>query len=171
MKEEDQRRLRDDFQNRLQHAIMAYRYFDSAIPEEAMFVNGKEVKVGNILFRKAVDAFSMRIALGWAFFVRLEAILEAFVMGVGIKLSQEYSLFDYLVTHHIEFTEDQANGLRLCRELRNTLHHGDGDPSLPRSKPSFLHVDPGNEPQLLKEHIERFYALFTWLGEVLPRIL
>ena len=108
--------LHRNYINCLQHTIIAFRYLTSAIPEDAMFVGDRQVAVGRFVFRKQADALSMRVELGWAFFVRLEAALEAFISQLGIGLSRNNSLIDHLVQHGVAFTKDQAEGLQIYRE-------------------------------------------------------
>ncbi len=163
----DVSKLKRDYLNCLEHAIVAYKYCEQAIPTDAMFVAGQPVIVGRFEFRKPENATSMRIELGWAFFVRLEATLEAYVSRLGLKLRHDYSISEHLVKSGREIPERFAGGLRGYRELRNTLHHGDGDATLLNRLPQFLDVPAGCEPQLFREHIEKFNELFRWLGEEL----
>ncbi|MBN2130384.1 MAG: hypothetical protein JW741_12850 [Sedimentisphaerales bacterium] len=154
----------------LEHCYVAYRYFASSVPSQAQFANGREVVVGEFHFRKSANAMSMDVELGWAFFTRLEAILEAFISRLGIRLRRDYGLLDYLVERGVDIPDDFAEGLRCYREIRNTLHHGDGDASLLRRQPQFLSLEPGCEPHLMPQHVHRFHQLFTWLGHELPLI-
>lgn len=157
--------------NNLDHAHVAYRYLYSTISTENQFANDKEVIIGNFHFRKTSDAESIRIELGWAFFTRLEAILEVFTKKLNIKLSKKMSLLDYLKKHNVVTPNDFIKGLEVYREIRNTLHHGDGDVSLLKNKAKHLKGSPGKEIHLLPDHIKNFHELFQWLGDVLPKTL
>ncbi len=154
--------------NTLEHAVVAYRYSCHAIPNDQCFVNGRTCQVGGFVFQNEGQARSMKVELGWAFFLRLEANLEAFVARLGLPVKGPYGILDHLVTSGVEITDDYRNGLREYRELRNILHHVDGDPSLLRKAPEFVLISQQHEPHLLERHIERFYELFRWLGGVLP---
>jgi hypothetical protein len=70
----------------------------------------------------------------------------------------------------IEVPSHFAEGLAALRELRNVLHHGDGDPSLLRRPPQHLKVEEGSEPHPMANHIENYYRLLVWVGKQLSMI-
>jgi hypothetical protein len=57
----------------------------------------------------------------------------------------------------------------VAREIRNILHHGDGDASLLRNRPELVVTKAGHEPHLDVEHIERFVDLFRKAAQVLTK--
>lgn len=151
----------DQFKNRLAHAYVAYRYAVGAVPPESAFQNGP-IQVGTFLFRSAADATSMRVELGWAFFVRMDAVLEYFLEASGQRTSGT-ALFDAL-SKGGELSADELEGAKRYRDLRNALHHDDGQPDPTKRKT--LTVTPGNEPHLLPEHMAEWNALFLRIAEV-----
>ena len=155
------------YQNDLVHIYSAYKYFVSCIPQEELFVNGKAVIVGSTHFEKPSQASSMRVELGWAFFTRMEACLEALLHSLNVKLNKKQGLLEYLQAQGIELSEDQKDGLGVYREIRNVLHHGDGDLSHLNKASVNLKIDSGYEPHLLEEQIGLFYELFRDVGNLL----
>ncbi len=156
---------KQDFLNALEHAYRAYSYLNDSIPAEQLFVNRREVTVGRFVFQKPEHAESMRVELGWAFFTRFEASLEAFTTRLGIKL--KCSMVEYLREKGRQIPERYVDGLQLYRELRNTLHHGDGDPSLLNNEPKHLRIGESREPHLFEQEVRDFYELFRWLADEL----
>ncbi|MHC5544481.1 hypothetical protein ACYOEI_40140, partial [Singulisphaera rosea] len=78
-----------DSQSRLEtavaHAMAAYQYAVSCLPTEPMFMHGRSVQIGEFEFRRYAQARSMLLELGWAFFVRIEAALEAHAGRIGFR--------------------------------------------------------------------------------------
>jgi hypothetical protein len=168
----DYNSLKMQYLNNLEHAHVAYRYLYSQIPKDNQFANGKEVVIGNFQFRKVGDAESMQIELGWAFFTRLEAVLEAFTIKLGIKeKGKSLDILDYLKRHNVTIPSDFDRGLKEYREIRNTLHHGDGDVSLLNKPAKYIKIPDGEEIHLTPDHIKNFYELLKWLGDVLSNTL
>lgn len=148
----------------LEHAWRAYSFFYQCIYDKEI-----REKVKNIHFENDSQIQSMIIELGWSFFVNMEASLEVLIHKFKYK-----NIKDLLEEEKIkdEFNDDDKNGLNVYREIRNTLHHGAGDPTLLKynlkyNKPNHLKTSQGNEVQLLYEHIHNFYELFKKIGEKL----
>lgn len=158
------------FLNALEHIIVAYVYCESCIPADELFANGQTVKVGATLFSRQDQAFSMRVELGWAFFTRMEACLESLIHDLKIPISKKMSLLDYLKERGCPLSPKQEEGLKVYREIRNTLHHADGQPSkLKRTKPVHLTISEGNEVHVLRDQIRLFYELFKYVGIFLTK--
>lgn len=97
----------------------------------------------------------MVIELGWAFFCRYEACVEAYLKSKGIKLSKKFSLLDWFKEQDFSISDHHAEGLSLYRKIRNKLHHEDG---------AALNDAEDEEIHLLPEQMENFYNLFVWCG-------
>jgi len=134
----------------LDHSRAAYLFAVRAIPSEL-----PAYKYG-FQFERTSQADSMTIELGWAFFCRYEACLEAYLKSRGVNLSKKVSLLDWLQSKGFEISASQAEGLSLYRKLRNKLHHEDG---------ATLNGAEDEEIHLLPNHMENFYNLFVWCGE------
>ena len=105
----------DDFKNRLAHSYVAYRYAVAGVPAAPLFARGP-VHVGGFHFENEGHATSMLVELGWAFFVRLDAVLENFccacgqgVAGDALKASMEASG---------KFSNHELKGLARYRDIR-----------------------------------------------------
>lgn len=92
----------------------------------------------------------MAIEMGWAFFVRYEACLEAFIKEQGIYLTKQRNLEDWMREKCIAVPDHLKEGLQVYRKVRNWLHHRDGQ------------NDDGTEIHLLSRHMDQFYELFVW---------
>ncbi|HDL01187.1 MAG TPA: hypothetical protein ENH23_03030 [candidate division Zixibacteria bacterium] len=114
---------KDTFQNDLEHIFSAYRYCVSCIPKDELFVNGQDVRVGSMKFENQSQAYSMRIELGWAFFTRMDACMETLAHELKVK-SGGTGILDYLNQQNCILSEHEQEGLKVYREIRNTLHHG-----------------------------------------------
>lgn len=105
----------------------------------------------------------MRVELGWAFFTRMEACLET--LASHMKIPSGSGILRHLEARRCDFSDHEQVGLKLYREIRNTLHHGDGDTSYLRTPPKVLRIEPEREPHLLEEHMESYYRLFKKVGQ------
>ena len=151
----------DDFENRLGHARAAYRYFAASLPPEAAF-NVGAVRVGDFECAKKSQRESMLIELGWAFFVRFDAVLEVFLIECSVQVGGQ-KLFEWAKASG-KFSEHELRGIEQYRDLRNTLHHDDGQPDPNRRKT--LDVSEQHEPQFLEGHMEDWANLFLKIGRV-----
>ncbi len=160
------------FQNDLDHIYITYRHLIQFIPSEKDFgADAPPLDVGRTKFENYNQARSMLVEMGWAFFTRMEACLEAFLHKNKIHLTQKKELLDYLEKDlNISLNNDQKNGLRRYRELRNCLHHGDGDASLLNRKPQFLDKTGNTEPHLFENHVRNYYELFSNVGQLITGI-
>lgn len=87
----------------------------------------------------------------------LEVLIHKFEAKSVWKLLEKESIAN-------KFDDNEQEGLCIYREIRNTLHHGAGDPTLIRNKPEHLKVEKGMGPQVLYEHMCNFYELFKKIG-------
>ncbi len=139
-------------QYNLDHSRAAYRFAVQAIPSELpAFIHGFQ-------FVKQSQIDSMVIELGWAFFCRYEACVEAYLKSKGVNLSKKVSLLDWLKEQNVCIPNHYAEGLSLYRKIRNKLHHEDGAARCVNGKED-------EEIHLLPEHMENFYNLFVWCGK------
>jgi len=99
----------------------------------------------------------MLIELGWAFYCRYEACLEAFISEHKIGLTKKYTLEDWMDDNGANIPVDYTVSLIEYRRIRNDLHHRDGQNS------------DGPEIHLLPEHMENFYSLFIWIASVIGK--
>lgn len=68
-----------------------------------------------------------------------------------------------------EFTAEELSGWRQARELRNIIHHGDGDATLLKNRPASVDVKQHCEPHLFPEHVEQFHSLFCKIAKCIAR--
>lgn len=140
-------------QKNLEHSRAAYTFALRSLPSSK---SEFPLECNDIQFDKPSQIESMVVELGWAFFCRYEACLEAYIKGKGIKLSKNLSLYDWLVNQKIDVPLQLQEGLLLYRKIRNKLHHEDGA-ALEGSRDEEIHLFP--------DHMENFYDLFVWCGE------
>ncbi len=137
----------------LVHSKAAYLFALHAIPsKKTAFPCDRH----GFRFEKPSQIQSMIIELGWAFFCRYEASLEAYLKDKGVFLSKKLSLADWLKKQDIEIPSPYEAGLSCYRQIRNQLHHKDG---------AALNGMEDKEIHLLPDIMEKFYELFVWLGE------
>lgn len=158
-------RAKREFDKSMEHVITAYRFFSSALPNEALFAAGRPVRIGKFEFQRFSQAQAMNVELGWAFFTRCEGCLEA----LTLRLEKKFKDVSDIIQKSGEFTDEELQGWRTARELRNIFHHGDGDWTLLRNRPSTVLPREGHEPHLFPKHIERFHALFNKIAECIAR--
>ena len=158
----------EDFGRHFDHIWVAYDYALSSVPREGLFANGRAVRVGRHTFAKWTQAESMVIELGWAFYCRMEACLETYVTKLGIRVGKS-GMAAYLKEQGLwqSLTGAEQEGVRQYRDLRNILHHGDGEPCWLRNQPKCVQVPEGKEPHLLHEHMRDFRRLFKTLATLL----
>jgi hypothetical protein len=159
---------KETFQNDLAHIYAAYRFCASCIPNDELFLNGQSVRVGKTLFEKKSQALSMRVELGWAFFTRMDACLETLAHELNIQSGGTRTL-QYLEDNGCTLSDHEKQGLSVYREIRNALHHGDGNPEYLKNHPKTLIVNNGIEPHLFEEQMNMFYDLFKKVGEFLTK--
>jgi hypothetical protein len=135
--------------NNLDHSRAAYLFAVRSIPSKL------PISIYGFHFEKPSQINSMLIELGWAFFCRYEACLEAYLKSRGVKLSRKVSLLEWFEQNNFVLSDFQKNGLFLYRKIRNKLHHEDG---------AALDGERDHEIHLLPEHMENFYNLFVWCG-------
>lgn len=157
---------KDTFQNDLDHIYAAYSYCASCIPNEELLANGGSIQIGSTTFNKPSQALSMRVELGWAFFTRMDACLEALAHELKVP-SGGTGILAHLEKNGCSLSDHEKQGLSVYREIRNTLHHGDGNPDYLSKKPKYLKIDKGGEPHILEEHMRTFYELFKMVGDCL----
>ena len=131
--------IEEQFELAIAHSIAAYHFAIDCIPTEARFTSGESVREGRFEFKTAAQAESIVIELGWAFFARVEAALEAYAARLGFR-NNKGDVDIQAVRNVLRSNEELLHGYNVARRIRNTLHHGDGDPSLLRNSPKHLKV-------------------------------
>ncbi len=159
------RDARRTFDQAVDHIQAAYRFFVACLPRQERFTQGRPVRIGRFEFQELSQAESMEVELGWAFFTRLEGAYEALTLRLGLTPK---TAGDKLRDSG-KFTEAELEGLVVARELRNILHHGDGDASLLKNQPTKVAQEQGREPQLRQEHMDQFVKLFKKAADVLTQ--
>jgi hypothetical protein len=156
------REAKGAFDDAVSHTYMAYRFFRTCVPRsDARF----PLRIGNFEFLRPSQAESMAVELGWAFFTRLEAAFEALTLRLDLDAKSAVDRLRWSGN----FSEEELRGLSCARELRNILHHGDGDASLLRNQPREVKPEVGHEPHLDEDHMDRFVALFRKAADVLTQ--
>ncbi|MBI1384740.1 MAG: hypothetical protein GC150_07515 [Rhizobiales bacterium] len=146
--------MRRDLEKELEHARVAYLFSMRALPDPATLINGP-VTVNGIEFRTKDQVKSVAIELGWAFYCRYEACLEAFIKEHKVPLSRKYNLEMWMSDSGIQIPDAHLPGLTEYRRLRNILHHDDG------------RTGSRTEVHLFPEHMARFYDLFIWIASAI----
>ena len=141
-----------ELEKNLEHSRAAYKFALNSIPaQEPEF----PIDCNGFRFEKPSQLHSMVVELGWAFFCRYEACLEAYIKSKDIKLSKKLSLAAWFEYQNIIIPDSFKEGLSLYRKIRNKLHHEDGA-SLDGAEDEEIH--------LLPTHMDNFYNLFVWFG-------
>lgn len=143
--------MRTDIEADMEHSRAAYRFAMASLPDPNDLQAG-EIDARGFRFTKSSQIKSMAIELGWAFFCRYEACLEAFIKEQGLGLTKQKTLEAWMVEKEIKIPEHLKGGLQEYRRVRNWLHHRDGQ------------NDNGTEIHLFIEHMEQFYELFVWIA-------
>lgn len=141
-------------QSKLSHSRAAYVHSINSLPDSE---NIFPLSSLGLTFTSPSQRFSMIIELGWAFFCRYEACFEKYLKDQRIQLDKKLSLLEWLNNKSVQIPETYKDGLSLYRKIRNKLHHEDG---------SSFTENIEEEIQLLPEHMENFYNLFIWCGEI-----
>ena len=158
-------KAKTEFDNSMAHVIAAYRFFVQTVPDEALFAAGRPVRIGTFEFERSSQAEAMIVELGWAFFARCEGCLEALWNRLGKSLKE----VSKIIEDSGEFTPEELHAWRQARELRNIIHHGDGDATLLKNSPTIVVSREGHEPHLFPEHVEQFHSLFCRIAECIVR--
>ncbi|MFC5736757.1 hypothetical protein ACFPTV_03955 [Sinirhodobacter huangdaonensis] len=136
------------------HSRSAYLHAVRALPSPENLHSGP-IRQNSFEFTRADQIESQLIELGWAFFPRYEACLDKWLKDQGVKLSKQVQLKDWLTSRGVSIPAEFSEGLKLYRQIRNTLHHDDG---------ASLSGNPETEIHLLPEYMENFFELFCWIG-------
>ena len=152
----------DTFFKNIEYTIGSYKYFISSLSN----IECRKL-IGTHLFKNEVQVLNYEIELSWAFFTRMEAVLETFIHQIDVDKKSKKGVKNLIGEEGLKnFNKNEIEGLRLYRVIRNTLHHGDGNPNIIRNN-SGLTVEDGCEIQLTRVHIHNFYKLFTKVVKVL----
>ena len=146
----------------INYTLAVYKYCIAQLPDEVAFTNGM-VQIGQFEFQRFSQVEGYIVELGWAFFVRMEATLEAHINRLEIKGKDIADI----VSKATCLTQSEKEGYAVARELRNILHHGDGDPQLLKSAPLKVEIIASHEPHILPFHIENFSVLFAKVGKLM----
>lgn len=158
-------RAKREFDKSMEHVIAAYRFFSQTVPNQALFAAGRPVRIGDFEFERFSQSEAMTVELGWAFFTRCEGCLEALIH----RLKKSLREVSEIVEKSGEFSPDELRAWHEARELRNIFHHGDGDGTLLKNRPTRVVSHEDHEPHLFPEHIERFHSLFCRIAECIAR--
>ena len=153
----------EELEKAVNYTHTTYHFFLDLLSRKDAFANGERVCVGKFTFQESSQAHGMMVELGWAFFTRLEAALEAHVN----RLSLAGKDVPKIVSESNELSSSEKEGYEIAREIRNILHHGDGDGALLKNKPKHVTSPDGQEPQMYPQDIDDFKALFLKVGRVL----
>ena len=93
----------------------------------------------------------------------MEAALEAHINRLEIKGKDIADI----VAKATCLTESEKDGYAVARELRNILHHGDGNPQILKHTPQKVEFIESSEPHILPDHIQNFSVLFLKVGELM----
>jgi len=148
--------MRSTIKRELEHSRAAYLFSINSLPDPKTLRSGPQI-VNGFKFEKENQVKSMLIQLGWAFYCRYEACLEAFISEHKIGLRKKYTLEDWMDDNGVNIPDDYTIILKKYRDIRNDLHHRDGQNS------------DGSEIHLLPEHMENFYRLFIWIASVIGK--
>ncbi len=149
----------------LKYTIDSYLFFAATLnnPECRTLVTTHHFKNN-----KEINAYE--IELSWAFFTRMESVLEFLITQIYNKNPNQKKCIEDLfgVEGMKNFDEIEIEGLKIYRVIRNTLHHEDGNPNLINNNKG-LKVEDGNEIQLKKDHLINFYNLFMKVVDELEK--
>ena len=154
----DYLRSETSLKQKLAHARAAYIHAVGSLPDPLALENGPILQNG-LEFRSYDEIRSQFIELGWAFFCRYEACLERWLKSQNIRLGKKRSLYGYFVKQGITITEENIEGLKIDRSIRNKLHHDDGE--------NFEEDQLGTEIHIKPQHLERFFDLFCWIEKAI----
>lgn len=141
-----------DLEHNLKHSRAAYLFAIRCLPAPNALASGPIV-VNGIEFAHESQITSVLIELGWAFFCRYEACLEAFLKRSNVDLSQ--GLTRWLASKSIDIPRELRQGIKVYRRIRNQLHHEDGAP---------MNGERDQEIHILPDHMETYFDLFVWIG-------
>lgn len=158
-------KIAQESRQNLLYAINCYRFFWEALHSETA-----RKAVGTFKFENQQQIDNYEIELSWAFFCRIEAVLENFIHEIDAENKVRGGIENLIGADRMQnFSEDEKNGLRFYREIRNVLHHGDGSPDSVRNI-KYLEISKGNEVHLQAEQIDNFGRLFEKVICVLANI-
>lgn len=149
----------------LQYAYNCYRFFLETLHNESA-----RNAVTGFHFQNQQQIENYEIELSWAFFCRMEAVLEHFIHEIDTENLVCRGIENLLGQERMKaFNDQEKKGLQLYREIRNVLHHGDGSPASVRNI-SHLQIEIGEEVQLRATQIANFGRLFDKVICVLANI-
>lgn len=143
--------MRMDIEQDLEHSRAAYIFSLNSLPDPRCLKTGR-IDANGFAFTKPSEIQSMVIELGWAFFCRYEACLEAYIKEQGVTLSKKKTLENWMDEKGVSIPDEYRAGIRQYRKVRNWLHHRDGQ------------NDDGTEIHLLQEQMDQFYHLILWIA-------
>ena len=143
--------MRTDLEKDLEHSRVAYIFALRSLPDPGRLQNGT-IEANGFTFTKPSQIQSMVIELGWAFYCRYEACLEAFIKEQGVQLTKKKTLEDWMDEIGVVVPDGYKDGFRVYRKVRGWLHHRD------------CQNEDGTEIHLYPEHMDQFYNLFVWIA-------
>jgi hypothetical protein len=155
---------REKLHGAISFSITVYSFCYGQIPSNDALEEGV-VEVGHVPFQNTYHAGAYANELGWAFFVRIEAALDALANRLGINKRQLFAI----VQNANELNENEKQEFYAALELRNILHHGDGDHQLLRNDVQFYAAVDGEEPRINAEYLYKCVDLFLKVGDILVK--
>lgn len=138
-----------------------YCFYLSHLPNGTAFSGGGKIRCGSVEFENQTHLEGYKVELGWAFFVRIEAVLEAHINRLNIKNVLN------VIKNCPSLSQVDKNQYAAARELRNILHDGDGDHHLLRKPPERFNTSEVHEPSVLPEDMHAYAELFLKIAKVL----
>lgn len=154
-----------EFDRSMSNIIITYRFFSRALPPEAIFKEGRPITLNGTEFERYEQALAMLVELGWALFCRMDASVEALIQRIAVQPKSILATLESCP----EITPEDIQTYRTARELRNIIHHGDGDAGLLNRPATLVRVAQDKQPHLYPEHVERFHRVFSKAGDCLAR--
>ncbi len=146
--------VRTDLEQDLEHSRAAYIFALRSLPDPVKLQTGA-IEANGFTFTKHSQIQSMVIELGWAFYCRYEACLEAFIKEQGISLGKKKTLENWMDENGVVIPYEYKDGFKVYRNVRNWLHHRDGQ------------NEDGTEIHLYPEHMDQFYEFFVWIASAI----
>ena len=143
--------MRTDLEQGLEHLRASYIFALRSLPDPERLQNGN-IEANGFTFTKPFQIQSKRIELGWAFYYRYKACLEAFIKQQGVQLTRKKTLEAWMNENGIDVPDGYKDGFKQYRKVRSLLHHRDGQ------------NEDGTEVHLHPDHMDQFYHLFVWIA-------
>lgn len=154
--------LEEQFRNALGFSDHVYSLMCSLLPSQDELSFG-EIKISGYPFQDEHQLNAHKNELGWAFFCRIEATLEAFLERLQCDKKKAIDLLN----KSSEVSQDEKDLFKAALELRNVLLHGDGDQRLLRKSLQHLRITDDTEPQITFTDMKCYAELFIKVGSII----